>query len=60
MNKRQAKIEALHIASVVIDELQTSECTDSFKVKDELGIIAHALKRRADKLEYKQPKEKEQ
>ena len=50
MNKREAKREALIIASVVINELQGNECTNSQKVKKELEIIATALSKRADKL----------
>jgi len=53
MNKKQAKIEALWIASIVINELQTSDCTNSQKVKNELDIIASALSKRANRLKYK-------
>ena len=50
MKKRQDKIEALIIASIVINELQTSDCTNSQKVKDELGIIATTLSKRVNRL----------
>ena len=50
MNKREAKIEALDIASIVIYELQSSDCTDSLKIKDELYKISMQLEKRKNKL----------
>jgi hypothetical protein len=50
MNKREAKIKALEIASIVISELESSDCTDSLKIKNELYKIAVSLAKRADKL----------
>ena len=50
MNKREAKIEALDIASIVICELQSSDCTDSLKIKDELYKISMQLEKRKNKL----------
>jgi len=53
MNKRQAKIEALQIASTVINELIGSDCTESYKIKNELSIISSQLYKRAGELKKK-------
>jgi len=53
MNKREAKIEALQIATVVIYELIASDCTDSELVKNELYEISIQLNRRTDRLKAK-------
>jgi len=46
----EARIKALEIASTAISELTTSDCTNSPKVKDELGEISIELSLRADSL----------
>ena len=50
MNNKEAKIKALEIASIVINELGSSDCTDSLKVKNELHKIALRLALRAENL----------
>ncbi len=56
MIKREAKIEALRIAAIVIQELDGSCVTSNFpaedsgKIKTELRKIANALDIKADKL----------
>lgn len=50
MNNKEAKITALEIASIVINELESSDCTDSLKVKNELHKIALRLSLRAENL----------
>lgn len=53
MNKRQAKIDALEIASIAIDELMGSDCTENAKVKKELEAISFALSNRSYRLNHK-------
>jgi len=53
MNKIEAKIEALKIASIVINELEGSDCTNDQQVKDELYKIAVQLAKKADELRHK-------
>ena len=50
MNKREAKIEALNLASIVINELASSDVCDNKKVKIELNNISISLSIRANKL----------
>ena len=53
MNKRQAKIEALEIASIAIDELISSDCTENAKVKKELNAISFKLSNQSYRLKHK-------
>jgi len=53
MNKIEAKIAAYKIASIVVYELEGSECTDSIEVKNEIHKIAVLLAKKADELKHK-------
>ena len=53
MKNKESKIKALEIASIVINELEGSDCTESIEVKNELHKIALFLSKKADKLRIK-------
>lgn len=50
MNKRDAKIEALRLASIVVNELEGSDAVTDNKVRNEINKIAISLAIRADNL----------
>ena len=50
MKKREAKIEALKIASIVVNELEGSDAVTDDNVRCEINKIALSLALRADKL----------
>ena len=50
MNKRDAKIEALRIASIIVNELEGSDAITENKVRIEINKIALSLAIRADNL----------